>query len=85
MPVVRYESYEYEMDDESFYDDFGGKDEVHAAAWIDDFWTEFANDTEANGAPREPFDFTPMGVTSISFGPPHVLRAHMGAHRTCGA
>ena len=32
---------------------------------------------------REPFNFTPMGVNSISSGPPHVLTSHMGVHRTC--
>ena len=34
------------------------------------------------GTRREPFNFTPMGVNSISFGSPHVRR--MGVHRTCG-
>ena len=32
----------------------------------------------------EPFNPTPMAVNSISSGPPHVLRAHTGVHRTCG-
>ena len=30
----------------------------------------------------EPFNFTPMGVDSLSSGPPHVRP--MGVHRTCG-
>ena len=34
------------------------------------------------GTRPEPFNFTPMGVNSISFGSPHVRR--MGVHRTCG-
>ena len=32
---------------------------------------------------REPFNFTPMAVNSISPARLHVLRAHMGVHRTC--
>ena len=32
----------------------------------------------------EPFNSTPMAVNPISPGSPHVLRAHMGVHRTCG-
>ena len=35
------------------------------------------------GTRREPFNFTPMAVNSISFGSPHVHP--MGVHRTCGA
>ena len=34
------------------------------------------------GTRREPFNFTPMGVNSISFGSPHVRCTPMG--RTCG-
>ena len=34
------------------------------------------------GTSREPFNFTPVGVNSISFGPPHVRCTPMG--RTCG-
>ena len=32
----------------------------------------------------EPYNPTPMAVNSTSPGSPHVLRAHMGVHRTCG-
>ena len=28
--------------------------------------------------------FHPMAVNPVSPGSPHVLRAHMGVHRTCG-
>ena len=34
------------------------------------------------GTRHEPFNFTPMGVNSISSGSPRVRR--MGGHRTCG-
>ena len=36
------------------------------------------------GARREPFSFTPMGVNSIPFGSPRVRCTPMGVHRTCG-
>ena len=36
----------------------------------------------AGEAYPEPFNFTPMGVNSISPGSPHVRP--MGVHRTCG-
>ena len=39
-------------------------------------------DPTFHGARREPFNATPMGVNSISFGSPHVRP--MGAHRTRG-
>ena len=44
-----------------------------------------ANTTSDPGTRHEPFNSTPMAVNSISSGSPHVLRAHMGVHRTCGA
>ena len=37
------------------------------APWYTDAW----NPTWPKGTRREPFNFTPIGVTSISFAPPH--------------
>ena len=37
---------------------------------------------EHHSTPPEPFNSTPMGINSISSGPPHVRP--MGVHRTCG-
>ena len=33
---------------------------------------------------RVPFNFTPMGASSSSFGPPHVRCTPVGVHLTCG-
>ena len=62
----------------------GADSEADTDAYLSGTEYPWGSEAESDGPRPEPFNFTPMGVNSISFGSPHVRCTPMWALSTCG-